>query len=68
MSRLRRSLLLIVALLVAGGSAPAQKFLPDDPIQRDPDDLRIDKPAFVELSPTWNMVINSLGNEAPSKP
>ncbi len=64
MSRLRRSLLLIVALLVAGGSAPAQKFLPDDPIQRDSDDLRIDKPAFVELSPTWNMVINSLGNEA----
>ena len=42
-------------------SAQAQRFLPDDPIPKDPDDLNIEKPARIELSLSYDMIQNSFG-------
>jgi len=42
----------------------AQKFLPDDPIRKDPDDLDIAKPAIVELGPTWDYWVNTFTDSA----
>ena len=55
-------LALLVILLSSTGHA--QKFLPDDPITEDPDNLPTGKPAFISRSPTADMYINSLGSEA----
>jgi hypothetical protein len=42
----------------------AQKFLPDDPILEDEDNLPGPKPAYVELSPTYDMLQNTLRGNA----
>ncbi len=42
----------------------AQRFLADDPIHSDPDNLNINKPERVELGPTWDFVTNTFGHEA----
>lgn len=39
----------------------AQKFLPDDPITTDPDNLPVPKPARIELSPSYDAVQNTFG-------
>jgi hypothetical protein len=62
LSRLLTTALALSCVICLG--ARAQKFLPDDPISRDPDNLNIEKPAQVELGPTWDFAINSFGNEA----
>jgi hypothetical protein len=59
-----RSRLPFVALLAAfslleGVPASAQKFYPDDPIRVDHDDLPIDKPGIIELSPTYDLLENT---------
>ncbi len=51
-----------VSLLVAG--LQAQKFLPDDPIWEDRDDLPIEKPAAMILSPSFDALENLIGSEA----
>jgi len=51
-----RLLALLFSLLVA--SASAQRFYPDDPINQDPDNLSIDKPKFLDLSPTFDLAEN----------
>jgi hypothetical protein len=46
--------------------APAQKFLPDDPIRRDQDDLHVPQaPGEVELSSGWDVIENTFLREAP---
>lgn len=57
-----RILALLVGSLVwlAPVAACAQKFLPDDPILQDRDDLPIDKPAEVELVTAYDVIENSL--------
>jgi hypothetical protein len=57
-----RLLALTFPLLFTG--ALAQKFYPDDPIDRDPDNLAIDKPEFVDLSPTFDMMESTFGSQA----
>ena len=57
-----RLLFLFLPLLVTG--LLGQKFYPDDPIDRDPDDSSMEKPKFVDLSPTFDMLINTFGSEA----
>jgi hypothetical protein len=61
------SLCVAVALAtsVAAASVSAQKFLPDDPIQRDRDDLPIALPGEVELSTAWDVIENSFGQPRP---
>ncbi|MEJ2109439.1 MAG: hypothetical protein P8Z37_05905 [Acidobacteriota bacterium] len=52
--------LIFLAFLIP---ARAQRFLPDDPIEKDVDSLPIAKPAAVSLSPTWDMIENTFGLE-----
>jgi hypothetical protein len=56
--------LVILTVLVAA-PAWAQKFYPDDPILVDRDDLPIDKPGEIELSPTYDVLEKSF---APMDP
>jgi hypothetical protein len=39
-----------------------QKFFPDDPIRRDHDDLPIDRPGKIELSPTYDLLENTFSD------
>jgi hypothetical protein len=58
----------IIALFVLAAAAPAsgQKFYPDDPISVDRDDLPIEKPGIIELSPTYDLLSNTFARpEAP---
>jgi len=56
--------LYLVAFVGTVVCVSGQKYLSDDPIQKDHDDLPIERPAQVELSPTFDMAENSFGNEA----
>jgi hypothetical protein len=55
----RRALPALLALAVAQ-AATAQRFLPDDPLLFDRDDLPIAKPGVVELSTAWDVIEHSL--------
>jgi hypothetical protein len=62
--------LLLAAALVAVGTAPAaaQKFLPDDPVARDHDDLHVPKaPAEIELSSGWDVIENTFFRDGPDR-
>lgn len=54
-------LALVAALFLLEGTtrASAQKFYPDDPIEVDHDDLPIDEPGIIELSPTYDLLENT---------
>jgi hypothetical protein len=56
-------LVVLIALLAVPASA--QKFYPDDPILVDKDDLPIDKPEEIELSPTYDVLEKTF---APADP
>jgi len=56
-----RILLYILIYFVFSGNLLAQKFFPDDPIRKDEDNLNIEQPAFMEISPTYDMVENTFG-------
>jgi len=47
--------------------ASAQRFLADDPVWRDRDDLHVEKPSEVELSTTWDAIENTFASH-PSRP
>ncbi len=49
----------LLTLLFALTLAEGPKFYPDDPIQTDRDDLPIEKPGEVELSPTYDLLQNT---------
>ena len=53
-----------LVFLLGWTAVSAQRFYPDDPIQRDTDNLPIEKPALVELSPLFDTVENFFGSEA----
>ena len=62
--------LLLRALLLALLAAPAgaQKFLRDDPLARDRDDLHVPKaPAEIELSNGWDVIHNTFFRGGPEK-
>jgi hypothetical protein len=44
------------ALALLPAAAGAQKFLPDDPLRKDPDDLPVPRPKTVELSTTYDVL------------
>jgi hypothetical protein len=70
MSRTRTTPLLAGALVVvlAAAPAPAQKFLPDDPLARDHDDLHVPRPpAEIELSTGWDVIENTFLRDGPEK-
>ena len=46
-------------LLLLAATAATPRFLPDDPLLRDPDDMPIDKPAAVELSTAFDVIENT---------
>lgn len=48
-----------LALLLVTAPAGAQKFYPDDPVRVDRDDLPIDPPGVIELSPTYDLLMNT---------
>ncbi|HUV12868.1 MAG TPA: hypothetical protein VMY18_04435, partial [Acidobacteriota bacterium] len=56
----------VIALVILGTviGVSGQKYLPDDPIQKDHDNLPIERPVRVELSPTLDLVENTFGSEA----
>jgi hypothetical protein len=54
------TVLIIFALALP---ARAQRFLPDDPIRKDRDNLPIQKPAVITLSPTYDLIENTFGLE-----
>lgn len=54
-------------LLVLSIPANAQRFLPDDPVKRDPDCLPIKKPARIMLSPSYDMIQNTFGLETENE-
>jgi hypothetical protein len=62
------SLSIAVALStsLAAASATAQRFLPDDPVPRDRDDLPVARPGEIELSTAWDVIENSLAHR-PSR-
>lgn len=53
-----------VCLALPAAGLPAQKFLPDDPIVRDCDDLPIERPAQMIVSPSFDALENLIGSEA----
>jgi hypothetical protein len=55
----------IITLLLALALAEGPKFYPDDPIRVDRDDLPIDKPGEVELSPTYDLLQNTFAPPDP---
>lgn len=57
-----RSLLMISLLLCLPGNLIGQRFLADDPLWQDRDDLDIPCPDVVELSPTFDAIENTLGD------
>jgi hypothetical protein len=62
--------LLLRALFLALLAAPAgaQKFLRDDPLARDRDDLHVPKaPAEIELSSGWDVIENTFFRNGPEK-
>ena len=58
MQRLLLTLAAVLASLVAG-PARGQKFLPDDPVLRDRDDLPIEQPAQIELATAYDVFEHS---------
>lgn len=56
----------VITLVILGTviGVSGQKYLPDDPIQRDHDNLPIERPAKSELSPTFDLMENTFGSEA----
>jgi hypothetical protein len=66
--QLRRLLLLLaMAVALSASSASAQRFLSDDPVLRDKDDLPIEPPGEIELSTAWDVIENSFGRPRPGK-
>lgn len=63
MSQSRLSILALGAILLAT-TGYGQKFFPDDPIRRDHDDLTIDRPGEIELSPTYDVLENTFSNHS----
>ena len=59
-----RTRLLILFFPLLFSTLLAQKFYPDDPVDHDPDNTPIEKPAFVDLSPTFDMMENTFGSQA----
>lgn len=55
-------LLAALSLNFGPGTAAGQRFLRDDPVTRDRDDLDIPCPEIVELSPTYDAIENTLGD------
>jgi hypothetical protein len=54
---MRRALLaVLVAAGTAAGAADGPRFLPDDPLRVDPDDLPVAKPAEVTLSTSYDVI------------
>jgi hypothetical protein len=43
----------------------AQRFLPDDPLARDPDDLDMEKPSPIALAGGWDFIENTFGIGTP---
>jgi hypothetical protein len=52
---------IVIIVLAAAAPASAQKFYPDDPISADRDDLPIEKPGTIELSSTYDLLLNTFG-------
>ncbi len=55
-----RTLDLLLLVVLAAAPAHAQKFLPDDPLRVDRDDLPVPQPAEIELSTAYDVLENSL--------
>lgn len=55
----------LAATFTAAAPVSAQRFLPDDPVLRDHDDLHIALPASIELSSGYDVVENSLFRSRP---
>ena len=52
-------------LLAAASLAPAQRFLPDDPVARDHDDLHVPLPGEIELSGGYDVIENTFLRSRP---
>ena len=52
-------------LFTAASPAPAQRFLPDDPIARDHDDLHVPRPGEIELANGYDVVENTFFRSRP---
>src|SRR5260370_19081403 len=51
----------------AASPALAQKFLPDDPLLRDHDDLHVARPREIELSSGYDVIENTFFRKGPAK-
>jgi len=58
---------LAAAVSISAAPALAQKFLPDDPLLRDHDDLHVPRPREVELSSGYDVVENTFFRKAPAR-
>jgi hypothetical protein len=62
------AVVLAACLALAAGPAAAQKFLADDPLTRDHDDLHVPRaPAEIELSSGWDVIENTFERDGPAK-
>jgi len=59
---------LAVLLLAFSVAAPGQRFLPDDPVERDRDDRNIPAPRRHKLSDYYDFIQNSFGSPGDRKP
>ena len=61
MKTLHNIAIFLTVLLMAATGAQAQRFMPDDPIRKDEDNLTIEKPAAIELSLSYDTIENTFG-------
>ena len=63
-----RAALLGLALVLAAPEARAQKFFPDDPLRRDPDDAVVAPPGEVELSTAYDVIEHTFHHRPHGEP
>lgn len=57
-----------IVLLLAPATASAQKFFPDDPLRRDPDDAVVAPPGEVELSTAYDVIEHTFHHRPHGEP
>ena len=65
---MKSKLILLFSILLVCGNVSGAKFLPDDPLWRDPDCQPVETLEEVEFSKTYNLLVNTFGEPGDKEP